>query len=187
MKYENTLLWTAGTHSQKTRFTSFQSVYGCLFVHRHNVSPTFITNVFPNCLCRLPSWFFTITHVILRTVGVNKMFLYLSRTTRVVRWHGMRSMRDVRNHYAPHGTVVQCVSSVIRNIMFRILVSKQSRVNRSLPWLTWRQNVYVVLPFSRRISEHHEDQSLSNPRRTNNDMHNDRSQNTGRYWVEVIV
>ena len=38
------------------------------------------------------------------TVGVNKTFPYRSRTIDMVRWYRMKSMWDVRNHYAPHGT-----------------------------------------------------------------------------------
>ena len=35
----------------------------------------------------------------LTVVGVNKTFLYRSRTTHGVRWYGMKSTQDVRNHY----------------------------------------------------------------------------------------
>ena len=50
--------------------------------------------------------------------------------------------------------------------------------------------MYAVLPFSKRISEYHEDQSPSNPRRTDNDMHDDRrkdERSVGIVCVEVIV
>ena len=64
----------------KCDFTSFQSVYGCLFVHRHDVSTRFITPVFPNCLCWLPSCCFTRTHVKLcNTIVYGDIKIYRSK------------------------------------------------------------------------------------------------------------
>ena len=34
---------------KKPDFTCFQSVHSCLYVHRHSVTPAFISAVFPNC------------------------------------------------------------------------------------------------------------------------------------------
>ena len=46
----------------------------------------------------------TYNELYIHIIGVNKMFPYCNHTTRVVRWYGMKSMRDICNHYAPRKT-----------------------------------------------------------------------------------
>ena len=56
---ERIAIWTAWyTFIKERNFTSFQSVYGCLSVYRHNVSPRFHNHCLCNCLCQLSSCLF---------------------------------------------------------------------------------------------------------------------------------
>ena len=70
---------------QKTSMHKYTSrVYRNILVKYTEICKTF------------PTWY--------TSQGVNKTFPYRSRTTRVVRWYGMKSTRDVRDHYAPRIT-----------------------------------------------------------------------------------
>ena len=69
------------------------------------------------------------------------------------RWYRMKSTRDVHNYYALCGTQYSAQKHNTKILRLEFwLVSKHPCVNRSLPWLTWRQSIYTVLAFSRRIS-----------------------------------
>ena len=73
------------TFFKKKQFTSFQSVYSSLSVHRHNVSPAFTTTVFPNCLCRLQGAFLQECVSILRnTIVYGDIKIYCSNVKHCV-------------------------------------------------------------------------------------------------------